>query len=80
MRRRWGRLAILRAVMVKETALRSVSGSRQARAQADQAADAGATHDFWAQQDTRRDGGPTFGGFDAGFGPRALGPGFLSLL
>ena len=61
--------------MVKESALREVTGSRQSRRQshgrADPEADAGAAHEYWAQQDTRRDGGPTFGGFDAGFGPRA---------
>ena len=71
MRRRWGRLAILRALMVKESALREVTGSRQSHGRTDPEADAGAAHEYWAQQDTRRDGGPTFGGFDAGFGPRA---------
>ena len=71
MRRRWGRLAILRALMVKESALREVTGSRQSRGRAGPEADAGVAHEYWAQQETRRDGGPTFGGFDAGFGPRA---------
>ena len=71
MRRRWGRMAILRALMVKETALREVAGSRQNRGQAGPEADAETAHEHWAQHDTRRDGGATFGGFDTGFGPRA---------
>ena len=57
--------------MVKETALREVTGSRQSRGRADPEADSGATHEYWAQHDTRRDGGAAFGGFNAGFGPRA---------
>ena len=71
MRRRWGRLSILRALMVKESALRAVAGSRQARSQARPSADAGAANEYWAQRGTRRDGGASFGGFDMGFGPSA---------
>ena len=37
---RWGRVAIPRALMVKETALREVTGSRQSRGRADPEADA----------------------------------------
>jgi len=55
----------------QESAVREVTGSRQSHGRTDPEADAGAAHEYWAQQDTRRDGGPTFGGFDAGFGPRA---------
>ena len=69
MRRRWGRLSILRALMVKETALRAVAGSQQARSQTCPTADAGAANEYWAQRGTRRDGGASFGGFDMGFGP-----------
>ena len=64
-------MAILRALMVKEIALREVAGSRQNRGRADPEADTGAAHEYWAQHDTRQDGSATFGGFDAGFGPRA---------
>ena len=57
--------------MVKETALREVRQSRGCFFNASIEADAGAAHEYWAQHDTRRDGGAAFGGFNAGFGPRA---------
>ena len=65
MRRRWGRFAVLQSLRVKEAALKVVAGSPQAAA-ASRAAHCegdGVADEFWAQQGTRQDGGPSFGGF-----------------
>ena len=77
MLRRWGRLAVLRSLLVKEAALRVVPGSAQHFAQAANGGEGGGgggsgpAAEFWAQRGSREDGGPSFGGFGAGLGCHA---------
>ena len=65
MRRRWGRLAILLSLRVKDAALRAVPGSPQAAAasRAARCGDDGVADEFWAQHEAHQDSGPSFGGF-----------------
>ena len=77
MLRRWGRLAVLRSLLVKEAALRVVPGSAQHFAQAANGGEGGGgggsgpAAEFWAKRGSREDGGPSFGGFGAGLGCHA---------
>ena len=73
--RRWGRLAILRGLYVKETALQQVAGTQQARERQHRDASGcdGVTDEFWYQRGSREDGGQSFMGFGAGLGVHGFG-------
>ena len=72
--RRWGRLAILRGLYLKEEALRAVVGSQQAAENEARSSSGtgGVAGEYWFQRATREDSsGATFMGFGAGRGPFA---------
>ena len=69
--RRWGRLAILRGLYLKEEALRAVVGSHQAaeREARSSSGVGGVGEEYWFQRASREDSsGATFMGFGAGHG------------
>ena len=68
--RRWGRLAILRGLHVKEEALAPVVGSSQRGERTARAASGvgGVGDEYWFQRSSREDGGASFMGFGAGLG------------
>ena len=69
MLRRWGRLAMLMDLQVRQRALEAVAGSWQQRASRGGAPPrAGVADEFWAQRETKADRNPTFRGFGAAMG------------
>ena len=69
--RRWGRLAILRGLYLKEEALRAVVGSHQAEEREARSSSGvgGVGDEYWFQRASRQDSsGATFMGFGAGQG------------
>ena len=73
--RRWGRLAVLRGLYVREAALQHVAGSRQARERQHRDASGrnGVGDEYWYQRGSREDAGQSFMGFGAGLGAYGSG-------
>ena len=68
--RRWGRLAIIGALELKETALMAVAGSSQAeeRRRREGSGMGGAGDEYWFQRGSSEDAGASFMGAGAGMG------------